>query len=154
MQKTLFIPIILVAIIVLAFVMWFRRDVKLPRTAILTENAPVPIGAYSQAIQTGNVIFVSGQIAINPKTNVLVNDSIIAETKQVLENIEAILSAAGTDMQHIVKTTIYLTNIGNFKKVNEVYGQHFKKNPPARETVEVCNLPKNASIEISVIAVK
>lgn len=121
---------------------------------ILTNGAPQPIGPYSQAIMNNNTLYVSGQIAIIPQTGEINLSSIESETKQVMENIKAIIDAAGLTMSHIVKTSIFLTNMGNFSKVNEVYDTYFKENPPARETIQVSALPKNVNIEISVIAIK
>ena len=121
---------------------------------ILTSNAPQPIGPYSQAIMNNNTLYVLGQIAIIPQTGEINLSSIENETKQVMENIKAIIDAAGLTMSHIVKTSIFLTNMGNFSKVNEVYDTYFKENPPARETIQVSALPKNVNIEISVIAIK
>lgn len=121
---------------------------------ILTEKAPKPIGPYSQAVELDGFLFISGQIAIEPKTNQLITKSIEDETKQVLENIKAIVEKAGYDMSDIVKTTIYLTDLNDFQKVNEVYAEYFSEKPPARETVQVQRLPKNAKIEISAIAIK
>jgi 2-iminobutanoate/2-iminopropanoate deaminase len=125
-----------------------------PKNVIETKNAPAPIGPYSQAVQTGNLVFVSGQIAKDPTTGVMKNDSIKQETTQVMNNVKAVLEAAGLRMDNVVKATIYLTDMGDFKKVNEVYGSFFKGNYPARETMQVVALPANAKIEISVIAAK
>ena len=130
---------------------------KLKKTVIVTENAPKPIGPYSQAIvvsNKGNVIYVSGQIAKDSKTGLLITSDIKSETKKVMENILAILKAAGMDLSHIVKTTIYMKNLDQFAEMNEVYGSFFSANYPARETVQVVKLPLDANIEISVIAVK
>jgi len=121
---------------------------------IYTSKAPKPIGPYSQAILTGNTLYVSGQIAIHPETGSLDTTSIEAETKLVMQNISAVLEQAKMNTAHIVKTTIYLTDLADFKKVNELYATFFKENPPARETVQVAALPKGAHIEISVTAVK
>ncbi|MBL0103544.1 MAG: RidA family protein [Bacteroidetes bacterium] len=121
---------------------------------IKTSNAPAPIGPYSQAVQVDNTLYVSGQIAINPADGQLVQINIIRETNQVMENISAILKEAGFQFSDIVKTTIFLKDMQNFAHVNEVYGQYFTDNFPARETVEVSVLPKNVNVEISVIAVK
>lgn len=123
------------------------------RTAILTKSAPAPIGPYSQAIQKGNIVFVSGQIAINPITNILDTTNIRQETRQVMENIKAILQQADMDFTQVVKTTIYLTDINTFSQVNEIYGTYMPTVAPARETVEVRKLPRGAHIEISVIAI-
>ncbi len=119
---------------------------------IETKSAPAPIGPYSQAVQAGNLLFVSGQVPIDPATGEVVQQNIQAETKQVMENIKAILNEAGMDFTNIVKTTIFLTDMGTFAQVNEVYGSYFKSNFPARETVQVSALPKAVNVEISVIA--
>jgi 2-iminobutanoate/2-iminopropanoate deaminase len=121
---------------------------------IKTDKAPAPIGPYNQAILAGNTLYVSGQIAINPADGQLVTINIIREAGQVMENIGAILKEAGFDFSDIVKTTIFLKDMQNFSAVNDVYGNYFKNNYPARETVEVSALPKNVNVEISVVAVK
>jgi 2-iminobutanoate/2-iminopropanoate deaminase len=123
------------------------------KKVIFTENAPVPIGAYSQAVQTDRWLFVSGQIGMD-KNGRMDTTSVESQTKQVMENIKSILEAAGYTMENVVKATIYIKNMNDFPLVNKLYGVYFKKDPPARETVEVCRLPKNAKVEISVIAVK
>lgn len=123
------------------------------KKAIETKNAPAPIGPYSQAVQAGDFLFVSGQIAKDPVSGVMRNDSIKEEATQVMYNLKAVIEAAGLGMDNIVKATIYLTDINDFKKVNEIYGSFFKGNYPSRETVQVVNLPANAKVEISVIAV-
>lgn len=120
---------------------------------IFSENAPVPIGAYSQAVQTEKMLFVSGQIGMD-KNGKMDTASIENQTKQALENIKSILEAAGYSMENVVKATVYIKNMNDFPIFNKMYGAYFKKDPPARETVEVCRLPKNAKVEISVIAVK
>jgi 2-iminobutanoate/2-iminopropanoate deaminase len=117
---------------------------------IFTKNAPEPIGPYSQAVKAGNLLFCSGQIALDPATGAMVEGDVSAQATQVMKNIQALLAAAGTDMSHIVKTTIFLKDMNDFPKVNEVYGSYFKANFPARETVEVSRLPKDALVEISV----
>lgn len=122
------------------------------KQVIYSPSAPEPIGPYSQAIQAGNMLFVSGQIALSNGT--MVNANIKEETAQSMKNIEAILKAAGLDFSAVVKCTIFLKNMGDFPHVNEVYGSYFKILPPARETVEVSRLPKDANVEISCIAVK
>ena len=119
---------------------------------IYTEKAPKPIGAYSQAVKYNGFVFVSGQIAIDPKTNQFVNGTVEEQTELIMENIKAILEEAGLDLSCVIKTTIYLKNIEDFPKVNEVYSRYFKEHKPARATVEVSNLPKNALVEIEVIA--
>ena len=121
---------------------------------VFSADAPAPIGPYSQAVSTGNLLFISGQIAIDQATGNFVNANIKDETAQVMKNIDAILKAAGLSFQNVVKSTIFLRNMGDFPQVNEVYGSNFKELPPARETVEVSKLPKEANVEISCIAVK
>ena len=115
--------------------------------------APEPIGPYSQAVKAGNMLFVSGQIAINRATGTIVNSSIPNETTQVMTNLEAILKQAGSGFDKVVKCSIFLKDMNNFPVVNEVYGKYFTANPPARETVEVSRLPKDVNVEISCIAI-
>lgn len=124
------------------------------RTIIFSPHAPEPIGPYSQAIQAGNMLFISGQIALDQGNGKFVNANIKDETRQVMKNIEHILSAAGLNFTHVVKCSIFLKNMGDFPQVNEVYGSYFPDQPPARETVEVSKLPKEANVEISCIAIK
>ena len=119
-----------------------------------TADAPSPIGPYSQAVLVGNLLFVSGQIAINPSTGNIEANDIIAETHQVMQNLKAILAEAGIDFHRVVKTTIFLSDMSLFSSVNEVYGKYFKGDFPARETVAVKGLPKNVNVEISMIASK
>lgn len=119
---------------------------------ISTTNAPQAIGPYSQAIQTGNLVFVSGQIPIDPATGDLVSGTIEEETKRVMDNVKAVLEAAGTSLENVVKTSIFLTDLGDFAKVNEVYGSYFTSNPPARACVQVAALPKGVRVEIEAIA--
>jgi 2-iminobutanoate/2-iminopropanoate deaminase len=121
---------------------------------IKSAKAPAPIGPYNQAVQSGNMLFISGQIAINPSTDQLVKDDIIAETHQVMQNLKAILSEAGMTFNEVLKTTIFVTDINNFSIINEVYGKYFNDYFPARETVQVAALPKNVNVEISMIAAK
>ena len=121
---------------------------------IYSPNAPEPIGPYSQAIQAGNLLFVSGQVAIQKSTGNLITNNIQEETHQVMKNLSEILKAAGMDFTQVVKCTIFLKDMNNFPKVNEVYGSYFSSQPPARETVEVSRLPKDVNVEISCIAVK
>lgn len=123
------------------------------KTVIHTKNAPAAIGPYSQAIKAGNMLFVSGQIPIDPETGTLVIGGIEASTHRVMKNIEAILKEAGCDFNHVVKTTIFLKNFDDFAKVNAVYASYFTSDFPARETVEVARLPKDVEIEISVTAI-
>ncbi|SDD39315.1 RidA family protein [Pedobacter soli] len=120
---------------------------------IKTTNAPAPIGPYSQAVQAGNFLFVSGQVAINPENGELNIGNIEEETHQVMRNLKAVLLEAGLNFDHVVKSTIFLSDMGTFAQVNEIYGQYFSANFPARETVQVSVLPKNVNVEISVIAI-
>ena len=121
---------------------------------IFTENAPAPIGPYNQAVLSGNTLYTSGQIAIDPKTGELVTANIEAETKQVMENMKAVLEAAGMTFENVVKTSIFIMNMADFGTINTIYGSYFnEKTAPARETVQVACLPKNVNVEISMIAV-
>jgi len=122
------------------------------RKAILTDEAPKPIGPYSQAVRYGNLVFTSGQIPIDPATGNLVSGDIVKETEQVFANLAAVLAAAGTDLHRAVKTTVFLADMGLFGKVNEVYARHFREPFPARSTVQVAALPKGVSVEIDVVA--
>ena len=119
---------------------------------INTDKAPKAIGPYSQAIKYENLIFISGQIAIDPKTQEFVGGNIETQTRRVMENIKAILEEAGLNFNHVIKTTIYLKDLKDFDKVNKIYGEYFVEHKPARATVEVSNLPKGALIEIEAIA--
>ncbi|WP_273566548.1 RidA family protein [Maribacter halichondriae] len=122
---------------------------------INTTNAPAPIGPYNQAVLSGNTLYISGQIPIDPKTGNLVENDIKKETRQSMENLRAILSEAGMTFENVVKASIFLSDMNQFTQVNEVYGTYFdSETAPARETVEVANLPKFVNVEISMIAVK
>ena len=122
---------------------------------IETKDAPTPIGPYSQAVLINNTLYSSGQIAINPDSGKLITENIEVETQQVMQNIKAILTAAEMDFEQVIKTTIFISNMDDFVKINEIDGSCFdEKNAPARETVQVAKLPKNVNVEISVIAVK
>lgn len=122
---------------------------------IFTKNAPAPIGPYNQAVLVGNTLYTSGQIAINPATGDLVLDSIEVETKQVMENMKAVLEAATMTFSDVVKTSIFISDMNDFAKINAVYGLYFdEKTAPARETVQVAALPKFVNVEISMIAIK
>ena len=123
------------------------------KTIINTPQAPAPIGPYSQAVKANGMLFVSGQIPIIPATGKLASGDIKAETAQVMKNLQAILEEAGTDFSHVVKTSIFVADMNDFAAVNEVYGQYFAEDAPARETVAVRTLPKNVNVEISCIAV-
>lgn len=126
----------------------------MPNRTILTDAAPSPIGPYSQAVWAGNTLYLSGQIAIDPKSGALDTADIASETHRIIKNIQAVLTEAGLDLNSIIKTSIFLTNMDNFGEVNQVYGSYFTDYYPARETVEVSRLPKDVNVEISVIAVK
>lgn len=123
-------------------------------TVVYSESAPEPIGPYSQAVLAGNTLYVSGQIAIRRSSGNLVTENIDEETTQVMTNLEAVLRAAGFTFSDVVKCTIFLKDMGNFPRVNEIYGNYFSDRFPARETVEVSRLPKDVNVEISCIAVK
>ena len=121
---------------------------------IFTENAPAPIGPYNQAVLKGNTLYTSGQIAINPANGELVVSNIEAETQQVMQNMKAVLEAAGMTFENVVKTTIFIMNMNDFASINTIYGSYFnKKTAPARETVQVACLPNNVNVEISMIAI-
>lgn len=122
--------------------------------SIKTKNAPEPIGPYSQAIESNGFIFTSGQVAINPSTGQLLDGNVAEQTRLVLDNLKAVLLAARSNMDKIVKTTIYLNSMDDFPSVNEVYAEYFTKTFPARSTVEVSRLPKNVLVEIDCIAIK
>ena len=124
------------------------------KKVISTANAPQAIGPYSQAIEAGGFVFVSGQIPLIPATGELVEGSVEVQTARVLENLKAILEAAGSSLENVVKTTVYITNMDDFTKVNGIYGQYFQENPPTRVCVEVSKLPKGALVEIDVIAAR
>lgn len=122
------------------------------KKVISTTKAPAPIGPYNQAIISNHLVFISGQIALHPATNELVSADIATETHQVMRNLQAILEEAGINFNHVVKTTIFLSDMSLFARVNEVYGSYFSADYPARETVAVKGLPKNVNVEISIIA--
>ena len=122
---------------------------------IFTEKAPAPIGPYSQAVLSGNTLYTSGQVAINPANGELVLESIEVETEQVMQNLKAVLEAANMTFENVIKATIFIMNMGDFARINAIYGKYFNEaTAPARETVQVATLPKNVNIEISMIAVK
>lgn len=120
---------------------------------IVSDQAPAPIGPYSQAVKAGNMLFVSGQIPFDQITGEMINENITEETHQVMKNLEAILSEAGMTFKNVVKCSIFIKDMNQFATINEAYGQYFKADPPARETVEVARLPKDVNVEISCIAV-
>ncbi|MDF1590994.1 MAG: RidA family protein [Desulfobacterales bacterium] len=122
------------------------------KSIVKTEKAPGAIGPYSQAVRAGSIVFVSGQLALLPETGKLVDHDIQAETRQAVTNLKNILIAAGSSLDHVVKTTLFIRKMDDFSKINEVYGEFFLSDPPARSCVEVSCLPKNANIEIEAIA--
>ena len=123
------------------------------KTIINTKNAPTPLGPYNQAVLTNGTLYISGQIAINPISGEFILDSIEAETNQVMSNLEAILQAAGMTFENVVKSSIFISNMNDFSKINSIYGRYFnEETAPARETVQVAKLPKNVNVEISMIA--
>lgn len=124
----------------------------MPKKIIMSTDAPAPIGPYSQAVKAGDWLFASGQIALEPSTGKLIESGVEDETRQVMKNIEAVLKAAGMGFEHVVKTSIFLSSMDDFSKVNAIYGERFSDTPPARETVAVKTLPKNVNVEISVTA--
>jgi len=119
---------------------------------ISTKEAPAALGPYSQAVRIGSTMYCAGQIPLDPKTGEIVSGGIEVQTRRVLDNITAVLKAEGLTFDHIVKTTIFLMDLGDFQKMNEIYGSYFKQQPPARSTVQVAGLPKGARVEIEVIA--
>lgn len=121
---------------------------------VKTKHAPSAIGPYSQAVDLGNLVFTSGQIPLNPQTGELMTDDIQAAARQSMENVKAILEAAGTGLQNVVKTTVYVKDLNDFKAVNEIYGSYFEGDCPARSCVQVAKLPMDALVEIEAIAVK
>lgn len=123
------------------------------KKVIVSENAPAPIGPYSQAIYANNTLYCSGQIALDPKSGKIINSSIKEETHQVMKNIREVLLAAKMDFSNVVKSSIFLKDMSDFVEVNAVYGSYFTDSPPARETIEVSRLPKDVGVEISIIAV-
>ena len=124
----------------------------MPQRTVSTEKAPKAIGPYSQAVAAGDLIFTSGQIALDPKTQQMVEGDIRAQTERVMKNLSGILKAAGSGLENVVRSTVFLKNMGDFAAMNEVYGRHVTSTPPARSTVEVARLPKDVLVEIDVIA--
>jgi 2-iminobutanoate/2-iminopropanoate deaminase len=137
-----------------SLVVGFRFTVTIGhmKKIISTNEAPAAIGPYSQAVRSGSFLFCSGQIPLDPKSGEIVPGDITAQTRRVLDNIAAVLRTEGLSFDNVVKTTIFLTNLGDFQRVNEIYGSYFKQDPPARSTVQVSALPKGANVEIEVIA--
>ena len=122
------------------------------RDVILTDRGPKPIGPYSQAIRTNGFLYLSGQVALDPKTGEMTGPDVRQQTERVLENLKGILEAAGSNLHHVVKTTVFLKDINDFSAMNEVYAKYFMSAPPARSTVQVARLPKDALVEIEAIA--
>jgi 2-iminobutanoate/2-iminopropanoate deaminase len=122
-------------------------------TSVHSDDAPAAIGPYSQAIRAGDLLFCSGQIGLDPSTGKLVSDDVVEQAGQVMKNLKAVLTAAGADLSRVAKTTIYLTDLGDFGRVNEVYGSFFASDPPARATVQVSALPLGARVEVEAVAV-
>jgi 2-iminobutanoate/2-iminopropanoate deaminase len=147
------IVILTFSLLVLGLLVFAFTDNKPAREIILTKNAPQPIGPYSQAIKVGNTLYVAGQVGFTPEGK-LDTSSIEIECRQALNNVKAIIEAAGMNMQQVVKATLYVKDLKDFSKINEIYASYFPKDPPARETVQVSALPKGANFEIAVIAVK
>jgi 2-iminobutanoate/2-iminopropanoate deaminase len=142
-------------ILFLFIISWIPSFTQTPaKQVIFSDKAPKAIGPYSQGIMTGNTLYLSGQIAINPKTGKIDTTSIDNEIRQVLVNLGEVLKAAGMSYDNVVKTTIFTTDLRNFKIINKIYGEYFKENQPARETVQVAALPGMAHMEISGIAIK
>ena len=156
MKNTVFYGVLAIAVIALIWITMSARDKHAEHNGpVTTADAPQPIGPYSQAVMRGNAMFISGQVAIDPKTGNADTADISTETKRVMENIKAILFAAKMEMKDIAQVRIYLTDLDNFKAVNEIYGSYFGEGPyPARETVEVSALPKGMHVEISCTAIR
>ena len=146
--------LILSMVLLVALCMSCDDKDSVTKIIIKSSDAPKAIGPYSQAVKVGNTLYCSGQIAINPTTGELVTDTIENETKQVLENLGAVLKEAGMDYADVVRATVFMSDIKNYSKINAVYAQYFTENPPARAAVQVANLPKYVSVEISCIAVQ
>jgi 2-iminobutanoate/2-iminopropanoate deaminase len=148
-------PVVIPSEVEESLIVGFRFGATIGRMKkiISTSEAPAAIGPYSQAVRSGNFLFCSGQIPLDPKSGQIVSGDIGTQTRRVLDNIGAVLEAEGLVFENIVKTTIFLTDLGDFQIVNEIYGSYFKQQPPARSTVQVSALPKGAKVEIEVIAV-
>ena len=126
----------------------------MPREQIATSSAPAAIGPYSQAIAAGNLVFASGQIALDPASGQLLQGDVREQTRRVLENLKAVLSAAGSSLEQVVKTTVFLTRMADFAAMNEVYAEYFSQTPPARSTIAVAELPRGAQVEIEAVALR
>jgi 2-iminobutanoate/2-iminopropanoate deaminase len=134
--------------------MIFAQDKSGNRQVVVSRDAPQPIGPYSQAIKAGGFVFASGQIALDPATGKLIEGDVNAQTERVLRNLSAVLTAAGTSMDRVVRTTVFLNNISDFPAMNEVYGKYFTNAPPARTTVQAARLPRDALLEIDAVALQ
>ena len=148
------LPMVCVSSLLLIVNACINQKFTTMKQIINTPNAPAPIGPYSQAVFVKGTLYASGQIAINPQTNKLILDDIKSETKQVMENLKAVLKASKMDFSNVVKASIFISDMNNFAQINEVYGSYFTEKFPARETVQVSRLPKDVHVEISVIAVQ
>ena len=155
MKKALLPVSLVILLTALAYNTFNNKNKTDMKRIINTSNAPKPIGPYNQAVISGDLMFISGQVAFDPNTDELVLDDIQTETKQVMENLKSILEEADLSFKNVVKTTIFLSDMDDFQQVNEVYGSYFSNDQaPARETVEVSRLPKDVNVEISMIAYK
>lgn len=124
----------------------------MPKSIVKTEAAPAAIGPYSQAVRAGDFLFCSGQIPLDPATGQVVEGDVVVQTERVMQNLDAVLKAAGAGLDHVVKTTIFLVDLGEFARVNETYAKYFAGDPPARATVQVCALPRGVRVEVEAIA--
>ena len=155
MKKALLPVSLVILLMALAYNTFNNKNKTDMKRIINTSNAPKPIGPYNQAVISGDLMFISGQVAFDPNTDELVLDDIQTETKQVMENLKSILEEANLSFKNVVKTTIFLSDMDDFQQVNEAYGSYFSNDQaPARETVEVSRLPKDVNVEISMIACK
>lgn len=152
MTKNLLLVLSALVMLILSYLYFFKKFDKKSKEIIYTKEAPKPIGPYSQGVTFGGTLFVSGQIALNPTTGVFDSTSIEKETHQVLKNLEAVVKAAGLELNNVTKVTIYLTDLKNFEAVNKVYSRFFVKDFPARECIQVSALPKHAHVEMSAFA--
>jgi len=155
-MKKQFVKLVSLSVITLIIMLGCveRKEELTGKQVIASENAPKAIGPYSQAIMAGNTLYCSGQIAINPETGELVLGSIEEQTRQVLDNLGAVLKQAGMDYSNAVRATVFMDDMDNYGRINKIYAEYFKDNPPARCAVEVARLPKDVGVEISLVAVK
>jgi 2-iminobutanoate/2-iminopropanoate deaminase len=143
-----------ICLVIFVFPFQTKAQTDSMKAGIYTDNAPKPIGPYSQAVEANGFVFISGQIAIDPATNNMLNSNVKAEAEQVMKNLQAIVHAAGCEMSDVIKCSIFLRDMNDFAVVNQVYGEYFTEHPPARETVAVLDLPKHAKVEISAVVLK